>query len=581
MKKSILNRITGTIFIISAFCFLINGCAAQKTDEGNPFFDEWKAFAEKSVRVSPYHQTIEKSVPDHIEKTLGADEEKTDILQNQIELQKLGRLQKTVKTYKAVESNQGVEQNDEKNDKSDGKNDKPIEKKPLPTEDVSFRFINENINNVLRTLAHAAGINMVISEKVTGMVNMDINNASWDKIFLSLLRTYGLSYKWEGSIMRVLTLEDLDNELKVIEANNRILAGKKQKDFEELEAAEKRESKKREIELVRPLLTNVIEVKFSSAEKLKASLEQLLEKKKDIKRGFITVDEHTRSLIIQATQTDMDMITALAEKLDRSIGQVLIEAHIVETSKETARELGIRWGGLYRHNGDNDNHWIIPGSSNGISGKKIDDGLEPESGNIVNFPANVQDAGFQIGYVAQKIGKYILSFQLSALQRQGKLNILSSPSITTLDNQAAMIKSGKEVPYQAVNDDGEVTINFKEAVLSLKVTPHIIDNNTLNMQIETKKDELDFSNTVQGNPTIIRKEAKTNVMLRDGQTTVIGGLSKEVLGNDESGVPILKDIPLLGYLFKGKSRRMDMEEILIFVTPYVLGKTEKQAVERQ
>ncbi len=232
-------------------------------------------------------------------------------------------------------------------------------------------------------------------------------------------------------------------------------------------------------------------------------------------------------------------------------------------------ELGIQWGGLYHHNDGNSNYWITPDANQHEGG--TDSNVNPGAGTVVNFPSTLDEGvGLNIGYVAQKVGKYILSTQLSALQKQGRLNILSSPSVTTLDNQSATIESGKEVPFQTV-EDGEVSIVFKKAVLSLEVMPHVIDEKTLKMSIRTHKDELDFSKPVQGNPTIITKNAETNVILFDGQTTVIGGLSKESSSNTESGVPILKDIPLLGNLFKGKGSQNNMEEVLIFITPHILG----------
>ena len=168
--------------------------------------------------------------------------------------------------------------------------------------------------------------------------------------------------------------------------------------------------------------------------------------------------------------------------------------------------------------------------------------------------------------------------QLSALQREGKLNILSSPSITTLDNQSALIESGDEVPFQTV-ENGEVNIEYKKAVLSLEVTPHVIEGNTLKLNILTSKDELDFTRTVSGNPTIITKKAETNVIVYDGQTTVIGGLNKETHNDVESGVPGLKNLPLLGYLFKGSGQTNKMEDVLIFITPHILGEHESQPTE--
>jgi len=190
---------------------------------------------------------------------------------------------------------------------------------------------------------------------------------------------------------------------------------------------------------------------------------------------------------------------------------------------------------------------------------------------VVDLPA-LGIGGFNpatLGLIYTRVGEYLLSAQLSALQDQGKLHILSSPSITTQDNKLAFIESGQDVPYQSV-EDGEVKVEYKKAVLKLEVTPNVIDGDTLKLDIKVNKDEPDFSRTVLGNPTIITKKAETNVIQNDGQTIVIGGLSKESASRNNTGTPFLEDIPGLGYLFKRKSSADQMEELLIFITPHIL-----------
>ncbi|MGD8676352.1 MAG: type II and III secretion system protein, partial [Desulfobacterales bacterium] len=162
-----------------------------------------------------------------------------------------------------------------------------------------------------------------------------------------------------------------------------------------------------------------------------------------------------------------------------------------------------------------------------------------------------------------------LSLQLQALQQEGRLNILSSPSITTLENQIALIESGSRIPIQTV-ENGEVNIEYVQATLRLEVTPNVIDGEALKLKILTNKDEPDFSRPVAGNPTIITKKAETNVILLNGQTTVIGGLNKETTSSNQSGIPYLKDVPGLGWLFGSRSRSGAMEDVLIFITPYIL-----------
>ena len=193
-----------------------------------------------------------------------------------------------------------------------------------------------------------------------------------------------------------------------------------------------------------------------------------------------------------------------------------------------------------------------------------------------NFPAGLTATdvagnllGLDLGFILESGSGNILSVQLQALEEEGQLNILSSPNITTLDNQQAFIESGRDVPYQSVEDD-EVKIEYKKAVLRLEVTPHVIDNDTIKMDIFVTKDDVDFANAVGNNPVIITKRAQTGVILFNGQTTVIGGLSKELTGEDEYGVPYLKDVPGLGKLFKGTNNSNGLEELLIFVTPHVL-----------
>ncbi len=450
----------------------------------------------------------------------------------------------------------------------------PSEKvKRLPDEKIHMDMKNVDLTILLKTLARIADQSIILSENVRGSATLNVKNQPWDRVFMSLLRTYGLSYEWEGDIIRILTVEDINNE------------------FQRLDVKQRREAKKREIEAVAPFVSEVIKVDFTDAKNLREVFDQFLGGEgRRARRGSVMVDEHTNSLVIQATRNEIETIRGLVKELDRPTAQVRIEARIVEANGDTARELGVEWGGLYLQKDGDRRYWITPGADNTAEGDDArdifpvegDDGEElfiPSPGLIQNLPAIVSEgAGLNIGFIAQEIGKHILAIQLSALQREGKLNILSSPSISTLDNQTAVIESGREVPYQTVEDD-EVNIEFKKAVLRLEVTPNVIEDSLLRMKIVTSKDELDFSNTVFGNPIVITKRAQTVVLLRDGQTTVIGGLRKETNSEAEIGVPLLKDIPLLGHLFKRTSESKNMEEILIFITPHILQNHPRNAMQ--
>lgn len=420
--------------------------------------------------------------------------------------------------------------------------------KLLPTQKTTLEMHNTEVAVLIRALARAVNQDIMINENVKGRISINVKEAPWDQIFRGILRAQGLSYGWEGNIIHIITLEDKEKTLKQLETEQKIKA------------------KKKEIEMVGYLLTRIIHIDYADAGKLKENLEKFLtEKAKGESLGSVMVDEHSNALIIQAIQSDIERMLPIIEELDKPTPQVLIEAQIVEATSDTARELGIQWGGLYQSGGD---IWVVPDASTSVtpgSGGVVD----PASGYAANFPVDITGAGLSLGLIAESIGSNILAVQLQALQTEGKVNILSSPSITTLDNQVAVIESGKDVPYQTV-EDGDVKIEFKKVVLSLEVTPHVIDGKTLKMDIKTNKDELDWANAVGGQPAIITKKAETNVLLLDGQTTVIGGLSKEKTDASELGVPFLKDIPLLGWLFKSKSNKNEMEEVLIFITPHIL-----------
>ena len=489
----------GIFFLLLTIVWL-DGCTNKKDlkDIQDPFYEQWRAKAEEAKGTSPVEPPPVDEGPFEI---LSQDEA----------------------AQAAVES-----------------------PKPLPRRKISLKMNDIDVAVLLRALARAADQNIILNEKVTGKININIHEAPWDEVFLSILQTHGLSYAWQGNIIRIMTAEDMDADLVS-------------------------KARKRELSLAQPPLTRIVAVKFSEAEKLKENLEQFITVDRNGQRaGSILVDEHTNSLIIQAVKSDMDRILAIIKKLDRPTPQVLIEAYIVEANKDVARELGIQWGGAYKGK-SGDKNLIISGRQTTTDGSSLGEAGDVTPGSVVDLPA-LAIGSFDpttLGLIYTRVGEYLLSAQLSALQDQGKLNILSSPSITTQDNKLAFIESGQDVPYQTV-EDGEVKVEYKKAVLKLEVTPSVIDGDTLKLDIKVNKDEPDFTRTVLGNPTIITKKAETNVIQNDGQTIVIGGLSRESASRSNTGTPFLEDIPGLGYLFKRKSSADQLEELLIFITPHIL-----------
>ncbi|MDA8138959.1 MAG: type IV pilus secretin PilQ [Desulfobacteraceae bacterium] len=426
-------------------------------------------------------------------------------------------------------------------------------RRALPTRKISMKMHMTDVPVLLRALARSVDLNIMINEGVSGKISINVNDAQWDKVFTGILNSQGLSYEWEGDIVRIITIEDRDRHLKNLEAEEKIMA------------------KKRELQIQGPLVTKIIPVDFAQADKLKESVEKVLTTKKPGEPvGTIMVDKHTNSLIVQATASDIEQIIAMVTELDRPTPQILIEAFIVETSSRTARELGVTWGGLYANSGQN--AWIAATPVTQVTGVKPG-AVDPTAGAGITFPANLNNAtqegtGMALGVITQGTNG-ILAMELSALEEAGKLNILSSPSITTLDNTKAVIESGDEVPIPVQTRD-TLNVLYKQALLSLEVTPHVIQEDALKLEVVTTKNEVDFTRTVLTYPTIVSKKAETNVLLFDGQTMVIGGLKKNTNQNAEAGVPWLSKIPLLGYLFKNDGRSEQNQELLIFITPRIL-----------
>lgn len=486
-----------TICAVVAGCMLA-GCAAKKEVAPDPFFEKWRVMAHESRGTSPKPR----------ERALEISEEERT---------------------REPESPAVAE---------------TAQKKMLPQTIVSLKMRNADISIILRGLARAANQNILIKDGLQGKVSVDFNKVQWDEAFLSIMRSQNLAYVWEGDIIRIVTLEDMEKNLQL-------------ESFRE---------KRREQEILRmklsPLLTKIFPIDYADVVKLKESLELLLTKdEKGTPYGSIQVNDHTNSLIIQATRDDMERIVPMISKIDKPTPQIRIEANIVETTRETARNLGIQWGGSYT-NTINDTLYNIRGT-------------QTDSNYGVNFPIPDTTLGTagglaSLGLTFWKVGGSILDVQLQALQSQGKLNILSTPSITTLDNQTAFTENGEKVPYVTIDEDGNREVEFEDAVLRLEITPHVIDGSNLKMKIVINKDEVDTTRDVQGNPFIIKKRTDTTLIVKDGETIVISGLSKTRESKGDQGVPWAKDVPVLGWLFKGEDRTSKLEEVLIFITPRIL-----------
>jgi type IV pilus assembly protein PilQ len=407
-------------------------------------------------------------------------------------------------------------------------------------EKISIDFQDANLTHVFRLIADISGYNIVVSPDVKGKFSMKLTDVPWDQALDIILRNYTLSKTVEGNIIRVAPTSVLSKE--------------------EEEIARAKESQ----EKAGTLITMVYPINYADVEEIKKSIDTA---KILTKRGFISTNARTSSVIIKDVEQKHAEYESLIKALDQPTPQVSIEAKIVEVTRDFQKELGVQWGtsvissnGKFKMGAGN-----IPGGTTGL-------GL---SGNplMVNLPATSVSPGkggaIAFGFL-DGAGNVSLDLQLSAMESAGKGKVLSNPRITTSDNKEAVIMQGKKIPYQTVSQDGTQT-EFINAFLELRVTPHITPEGTVVMNLEAKKNDADFAGPqVLGVPTIDIKEVMTQVLIRDNDTLVIGGIFKTTIGNNRDDVPGFADIPLLGNLFKFRKEVDNTNELLIFITPRIV-----------
>jgi type IV pilus assembly protein PilQ len=469
--------------------------------------------------------------------------------------------------------------------------------RPLPTHTLNFLNViqDQKVADVLMLLARSANVNLVLApgvHNIDGVTSFKFQDVKWDNAFRGLLRSHGLAYFWEGDVLQVYSRVDIDNDIELME---------KLRKHQTLTTERGRPD---------PLVTSVIKLRYitGSGGGKKYEHQTKTERKDDFSaterqsstkieettaitdrlmhflsrdewgytRGSIHLEPDTNSLVVHATRTDTTKILRLLEHIDQPRPQVHIKAHIVQTSKDTARDLGIQWGG--RQAGVNAGQpWMVAPGVGQPTGAFPGEGPAPSfnigqgSGGMAgNFPANLTEiaSGLTMGFIMG--GANYLEVQLTALQQDRKLNILSSPSITTLDNLPAFTETGEKVPYVSMDDAGNPKVEFEDAVLRLEITPNVIDANQLRMSILVKNDRVDDVRSVQGNPFIYKKETQTSLVAKSGETIVISGLTEEISGNQRQGVPGLMNIPGLGALFRRDKQDQEMSEMLIFITATIL-----------
>jgi len=327
-----------------------------------------------------------------------------------------------------------------------------------------------------------------------------------------------------------------------------------------------------------PVYTRVIALNFANAKKLAKRIKENMISK----RGAVSADERTNTVIVRDVNANIQAILKLVTTLDTATPQVMVEARIVEARSTFLREIGIQWGGnMLSSQGTGNPTGIMFPSTVSAAGGNVDD-VTPTSGlqgaaitnpnYIVNLPATVgTGAGGALGLnLGSVTGAFNINLRLSAMEDTGQVRIISSPKITVLDNVEARIEQGVAIPISVVSAQG-VNTKFENAVLSLKVKPHVTNDGNVIMKIEVEKSEPDFVNTgAKGDPTILKKFAKTEMMIKDGDTAVIGGIYTRSTARSWSKVPWFAEIPIIGWLFKKRKESDERSEVLIFITPRII-----------
>jgi type IV pilus assembly protein PilQ len=402
---------------------------------------------------------------------------------------------------------------------------------------VTLDFQGADLRAVLRTFAEISNLNVVIDPAVQGTVDVALRDVPWDQALDIILRANRLGYSVDGTIVRIAPLTVLADEeaqrQKLAEAQ--ALAG-------ELSTVTRTLSYSR-AEQVQPLLTATV-------------LSQ---------RGSITTDVRTNTLIITDLADRLTRATDLIAKLDQPEPQVEIEARVVQTTRDFARRLGVQWGATGRMAPELGNTLPLAFPNQvTIGGRATADG----GGTAVNLPATgaTSVAGIALGAIN---GALNLDLAISALESQGQLRVLSTPRVATQNNIAAEIIQGAEIPIQTVANN-TVTVSYREAALSLRVTPQITSAKTVIMDIIVANSAPNFGRVINGNPQIDTQRATTKVLVSDGETTVIGGVyvSRESAINDRT--PGMYRLPLLGWLFKRDQVEDTSAELLIFITPRIV-----------
>lgn len=411
-------------------------------------------------------------------------------------------------------------------------------------EPLSLNFQDIEVRAVLNIIAEFTQQNIVVSDTVSGNITLRLDNVPWDQALDIIMKTKGLAKRENGN----------DKTGRII-----YIAPEKELDTAEIDALEGWQKKQQ----LMPMQTDFIRIKYAKA----SDLQRILEKSREISsdgtkngilaaqdavlsaRGSVTIDERMNALIVSDIPAKIQAVRDLVARLDESVRQVLVDARLVVTQDNFGRDLGARFG--LKHRGTV--------GSNPAENRLGVNLLTPDPKTPMPF------------YGINILGSDVLvDLELQALQSEGRSELLSSPRVVTQDGNKATVMNGQEIPYSTLDDKGNLKIEYKEALLSLDVTPRVTPNDRVNMEIEIKKDRVNWGEKVMGQPAIDKNLLKTKVEVANGETIVLGGIYEQEQSINENKVPLLGDIPVVGNVFKNTNKKFTKNELLIFITPRVI-----------
>ncbi|AEP28625.1 type IV pilus secretin PilQ [Brumicola nitratireducens] len=406
---------------------------------------------------------------------------------------------------------------------------------------ISLDFQDVPVRQVLQIIAQVNGFNLVTTDTVNGNVTISLSGVPWDQALDMILKIRGLDKRLEGNILLIAPTEELTA-----------------RETQQLQS-------KQQVQNLAELKSANIEINYAKADEiaviLKTSDGGILST-----RGNVTVDTRTNTILIRDTQESIDEARRVINALDIPVKQVLIESRMVTVRDNVDEQLGVRWG--FTGAGDNNS---VSGSI--IGADTAGQGVVPDIGDRLNVNLPVSSAAGSIGFqIANLLDGNILDLELSALEAENKGEIIASPRITVANQQEAYIEQGTEIPFVQATSSGATSVEFKKAVLSLKVTPHITPDNRIILNLVVTQDTRGDTVSTSTGPAVAidTQEISTQVLVENGETIVLGGIFQQVSTNDVTKVPLLGDIPYFGNLFKTTSTIEQKRELLIFVTPKII-----------